>query len=94
MLKMVLKQFYLFHIDGREDDVWSENPRPDPGQPVLIKEQGEVSASLEGDMEELVEVGARQAENELSQAEGSFGVVGKVLSTLELGVRSVHIFAD
>ena len=53
-----------------------------------------MSASLEGDMEELVEVGAREAENELGQAEGSFGMVGKVLSTLELGVRSVHIFAD
>ena len=89
-----MNNLYLFHIDGGEDDVWSENPRPDSGEPVLIKEQGDVSASLEGDMEELVEVGARKAENELSQAEGGFGVVGKVLSTLELGVRSVHIFAD
>ena len=53
-----------------------------------------MSASLEGDMEKLVEVGAREAENELGQAERSFGVVGKVLSTLELGVRSIHIFAD
>ena len=53
-----------------------------------------MSASLEGDMKELVEVGAREAENELGQTEGSFGVVGKVLSTFELGVRSVHIFAD